>query len=465
MPNCPFTHPSDMHDEVASKSSASESKCILPPGPDRSPESLTADWFARPYAFLSELALIYGDIFSLRFAHIGTQVIVSRPNHLKTVFLASADQLHAGKGNEILRILMGTRSPMLLDGAEHLNRRKAMLPAFHPNQIAHVMAVMEEVLSAVTERWRDGDTVVFQAEVLEISLRILLRSIFGVHEELALQKLITLIQKFVTIVGTQSVLRNTNRSAGRDQNIRSIWERQFKIASEAVDKELYRHLDERRQFKKPKNSRSDILDMLLDIVDDNGQPLSNEVLRDYLMTLFIAGHETSAASLSWAIHWVLNNKRVYQNLDEDLANTVGSQGTYLEAVCHETLRICPPISEVSRKLQSPLFLDSYYLPVGVSVCPSIFLAHHRPETFDEPHVFRPERFLERKYTPYEYLPFGGGSRRCIGMSLAFLEMKTVLAHFIRNFRFENVENATPNPIRRAVLVTPSTAGRVRVWRK
>lgn len=467
MASCPFnSHNINNTSETLSSGSVHEEQTyILPPGPDISPDSLTHDWFIRPYEFISELASQYGDIFTLRFAHIGTQVIVSRPDHIKAIFNGSPDQLHAGKGNEILRVLMGSHSPMLLDGVQHLARRKTMLPAFHTSHISRLAEVMEQVTSDATSHWLDGELIVLQPTMLNISLRILLRSIFGIHNEPILRNLISLIQRFVTLAGTQSVLRDTSRSAGQNNKVRDLWEREVKTVSDALNRELYAHLDQRRQQKHTKGDGCDILDMLLAIVDQDGQPLSNDVLRDHLMTLFIAGHETSASSLSWAMHWLLRTPQIHDRLEAELVSTANHDGKYLEAVCHETLRMDPPISEISRKLQSPMRLDQYYLPAGISLCPSIYLTHHRPDTFPYPDDFRPERFLEKKYSPHEYLPFGGGVRRCIGMSLALLEMKVVLAHLIRNFRFQCVETGVTRPMRRAVLVTPSTGGRVRTWRK
>ena len=430
-----------------------------------SPEALTYEWFAHPYEFMSECAKKYGDIFTVRYSHIGTQVIVSRPDHLKAVFTGNHHQLCAGKSNQILGEIMGKNSPMLLDGDQHLQRRKTMLPPFHLAQVKKLAIPMDQVITELTSHWVDGDIVVMRTVMLEISLRIILRAVFGIPDDSFMKRLSEIIQRFVMINGTQSVLTNTNREPTRSSGMQNVWKKELQAASKRVNSELYAYIDRRRVECGREKASVDVLGMLLNTVEEDGRPLTNEVIRDHLMTLFIAGHETSASSLAWAMHWLLRTPTSYERLKTEIDNTPGYDGEYLEAFCNETLRMNPPISEVSRYLQTPMRIDDYHLPAGISISPSIYLAHHRPETFAFPDEFRPERFLERKYSPYEYLPFGGGSRRCIGNNFALLEMRLVLANLLRTFRFESAEGPSPQPMRRAILVAPSGGGRMRVWRR
>lgn len=465
-PSCPFGHVLNDNVTPSAKSPRpGKEDSLLPPGPNRSPESHTDEWFRRPYEFMRECAQSYGDIFTIRFAHLGPQVVVSRPDHLKAVFTGDPNHFHAGKGNAILGTIMGSHSPMLLDGDHHLQRRKVMLRPFQLGQVLGLKDTMDHVTTDYTSHWRDGDIVLMQTTMLDISLRIILRVVFGVHDDLVLHRLLNLIQRFVTLIGTQSVLMHTNRESTQNSKVRELWQKQLRSATEAVDAELYAHIERRRQARGPKWSHADILGMLLDASEEDGQPLSNEVLRDHLMTLFIAGHETSASALSWAMYWLLRTPHSYATLQKELDDGFGHQGPYLAAVCQETLRKNPPISEVSRQLQYPMSLEGYRLPAGIAISPSIYLAHHRPETFPAPDAFSPERFLDRKYTPYEYAPFGGGVRRCIGMNFTLVELQTVLANLLRTFRFESAESIPTRPMRRAILVSPSGGGRTRIWRK
>jgi cytochrome P450 len=299
-----------------------------------------------------------------------------------------------------------------------------------------------------------------------ISLRVILRAVFGLDEGLRFQQLSQLLTSLLDTFNpplSSSLL--FIKALQQDLGPWSPWGR-FLRQKQQIDELLHAQIQERRAENDL--SRTDILSLMLSARDENGQPMTDDELRDELMTLLFAGHETTATALAWALYWIHYLPEVREKLLEEL-DALGENPDpgeifrlpYLGAVCSETLRIYPVgLFAFGRMLRSPINLMGYELPAGMMLSPCIYLVHHREDLYPEPKRFKPERFLERQYSPYEFIPFGGGNRRCIGIALAQYEMKLVLATILRKKQLALIDNRPIKPVRRGVTMAP--AGGVRM---
>ncbi|MGN6188092.1 MAG: cytochrome P450 [Conexibacter sp.] len=431
----------------------------LPPGP-KGPNALTAMRFLlRGPHFLEHCRARYGDAFTIRLNTGRTVVIVSDPAVVKEVFQGSPDDLYAGAGNVVLKPILGARSVLLLDGPEHLRQRRLMLPPFHGER----MRAYGETMRAVAERhvsaWPVGRDFAVHPTMQAITLEIILRTVFGVQEQADVERLAEPMKRLLN--STDQPLRllslQFTRSAGAKP--RSPWGRVYALMA-PVDALIHEQIAARRGDAEP---RDDILSLLLAARDEDGNALTDAELRDELMTLLLAGHETTATALAWTVERLVRTPRVLARLREELES--GESTDYLDATIKEALRLRPVVPGVIRQLQRPLTIGGIELPRGVNIAPSIYLIHRRSDVYPEPDAFRPERFLGED-TPgtYEWLPFGGGIRRCLGASFALYEMRIVLETVLRRATFARTEAAGEPVKRRFVTYTPREGGRVRVTR-
>ncbi len=292
-------------------------------------------------------------------------------------------------------------------------------------------------------------------------MQIILEAVFGLHEGERLQQVRQLICSWLDVF--QSPLTSAFLyfpSLQRDLGPWSPWGYFLRIQQQ-INELLYTEIDERRE--QPDPSRTDILSLLMSARDEAGQPMTNQELRDELMTLLFAGHETTATALSWALYWIHQKPEVRNQLLAEL-DRLGERPDpmsiiklpYLEAVCNETLRIYPvAILTFARVTKSPIELMDYDLKPGTVLYGCIYLTHQREDLYPEPKQFKPERFLEREFSPYEFMPFGGGARRCIGEALAQFEMKLVLAKIISRYQLALVDKRLVRPQRRGVTLAPA----------
>ena len=431
----------------------------LPPGPT-GPSALVAMRFLlRGPKFLEACHDRYGDAFTIRLNTGRTVVIVSDPAIVKEIFQASPDDLHAGAGNVVLKPILGGRSVLLLDGPEHLRQRRLMLPPFHGERMRAYGETMTEVAERHIARWPVGQSFSVHPTMQEITLEIILRTVFGIEDQAGVERLGAPMKRLLN--STDQPLRllmlQFTRSAGAKP--RSPWGRVYRLMA-PVDKLIHEEIAARRGDAEP---RDDILSLLLAARDEDGNALTDAELRDELMTLLLAGHETTATALAWTLERLVRTPRVLARLREEQEAGEGTE--YLDAVVKEALRLRPVVPGVIRQLQRPLTIGGMELPKGVNISPSIYLIHRRPDVYPEPEAFRPERFLgDDAPGTYEWLPFGGSVRRCLGASFALYEMRIVLDTILRRATLETTDAESEAVKRRFVTYTPAHGGRVRVTR-
>lgn len=437
---------------------ASHSSADLPDGPDLSASETTFRWLARPYGFLDECAAKYGDTFTLRFTRFGTHVILTHPDDVRSVFAGDHHLLHAGRGNALLEPILGQHSLLMVDGDQHLAQRALLQPAFRYDRIHGYARVIANATRRWTAAWNGGATVSVQRTALEISKEIILRFVLGLADG-ELEEFSRLIHDVMMIVGTNATFDEQSADPRLLQRFRS--------ARGTLDGALQEQIERRRRQE---TRGDDVLTTLMDAHGSGGAALPDQEIRDQLLTMILAGHETTASSITWALLCLHAEPGVLQKVEREMAEAGRelpderlASLPFLQAVCLETLRLRPVIPVVSRELQQPFRLGGKTLPPGIFVTPCAYLAHRRPDAFPDPDTFRPERFLERRFPPYVYFPFGGGVRRCIGMSFALIEMQIVLGTLLRNFHFGLIEPV--RPVRRAVTVVASGGGKMHVERR
>ncbi len=445
--------------EAPAEATASDA---LPPGPDEPPLLQALQWVQWPLVLLEDCARRFGDAFTLRLPAAPPIVMFRHPDAIKEIFTGDEEELRAGEANFRLAAILGTHSLLLLDGQEHLRERRLLQPPFHGDRMLAYGPIMRDVAAAAIDAWPLGREFAVQPAMQAITLDVILRTVFGLDEGPAKRELRVALLELLArgtspqvLLDAQSANGNQSAAAGR-----------FLAAREIVDRLLFAEIAARRRADV--SGRSDILSLLVQAKDESGLPLEDVALRDELMTMLIAGHETTATSLAWAVSHVLADASVRECLDRELAelgpNRIDAAPfdpnrvlklEYLDAVCRETLRLTPILPLVGRRLTKPMTIGGVALPAGVVAAPCIYLAHRRPERWPEPERFRPERFLEAKPTPYEFLPFGGGVRRCLGMAFALVEMKIVLAEVLTRVELRAASGYRARVVRRSITLAPS----------
>jgi cytochrome P450 len=420
---------------------------------------LLGRFIMQPTSFLVECERRYGEYFTLRLSDERTMVITSDPGAVKTVFTGDPEQLLAGKNNDILRPLLGDRSVLLLDGAAHMRQRRLMLPPFHGER----MKAYGETMRAVAERhvagWPHGAAFAAAPSMQAITLEIILRTVFGLEDEERIERIGTPLRRLLDATASQPRLLALQVTSSENPRPRSPWGR-FNSLVEAADRVIYEELHERRA-QGDAGSHDDILSMLLEARDEEGRPLTDLELRDELMTLLLAGHETTATALSWTLERLVRHPEVVARLREERRQ--GEEASpYLEATIKEALRLRPVVTAVGRHLTAPLEIGGRVLPAGVSINPSIYLLHRRPDLYPEPEAFRPERFLDNPPGTYQWIPFGGGVRRCLGASFALFEMRVVLQTVLDRVALVPRREADERVTRRAITFAPKRGARIAV---
>jgi cytochrome P450 len=417
----------------------------LPPGP-RSPATLnTLRLMQRPMESLLGWRERYGDLFTVSFLVFGTGVYVADPEAIRDMLTGDQSDLHAGEANAPLSPVVGERSVLILDGREHLRQRKLLLPPFQGSAIQGFRTVIREVAEAEVSRWSVGERFVMRDRMRALTFEVIVRAVFGVTERERIEQLRSAL---VSVLDMQMafVLPNALR---RDLGRFSPWG-QFQRRLRAADALIYAEIA-RRRSEADLEERTDVLSLLLRARDEDGEQMTDVELRDELMTMLLAGHETTATSLSFAFDLLPRNPRVLARLREELA---AGDDAYLNAVVTETLRLRPVIDASERTLTRPRTIGGWELPAGIRVYPAIALVHHREDLYPEPNEFRPERFLDGAAESYSWLPFGGGIRRCIGAALAQAEMAEVIRTVITRVELRP-ERAKPEPVvMRGVTLVP-----------
>jgi cytochrome P450 len=413
---------------------AALSPAPFPPGSKLPAIAQAIRYVRAPLGFLTDLQRRHGDIFSVSFPYFGKVVYVADPALVKAVFTGSPEQFHAGEANAtVLEPALGPNSVLTLDDAPHMQQRKLLLPPFHGERIQRYGELMREVTLREMESWPVGEPFALRRHTQRITLAVIMRAVFGVHDEDRLARFEGLIETFASRVNAITAFPMLRRNLGRW----SPWPR-FLRAREALDEFIYEEIALRRgEVESGEDGHDDVLSLLLSARHDDGSPMSDEELRDELVTVLGAGHETTATALAWAMERLLRTPRALHELRESLA---AGEDDYLDATIKETLRARPVIVDVARRLTAPASIGGYELPAGTFVMPAIAAMHYREDLFPDPEEFRPERFLDGKPDTYVWIPFGGGVRRCIGAAFAEYEMRIVLRTIL-----ERAELSAPDP--------------------
>jgi cytochrome P450 len=395
----------------------------------------------------------YGAIFTLRplGLGVGSAVFIADPAAIKQVFTASPDVMRAGESNAFIEPVVGSRSILVLDGPAHMRQRRLLLPPFHGERMQRYGGLIGDVAERDVADWPLGEPFALRPRTQAITLQVIMRAVFGVTDD---ERLADLGERLTTWMDSSSGRRSWyltaipafQRTFGSDH---TPWAR-FVAARDAVDELVYDEIARRRQDP-ALAEREDILSLLLQARDETGEPMSDAELRDELMTLLVAGHETTASALAWAFELLLRNPSALERLERELA---AGEDAYLDAVIKETLRLRPVLPIVGRMLSEPFELAGWDLPAGTMVAPCIYLTHRRPDIYPEPERFRPERFLDTTPDTYAWLPFGGSVRRCIGASFAMFEMKVVIPAVLHRLRLRAVGRRPERMRRRAITFVP-----------
>jgi len=430
-----------------------------PPPGSRTPSLLQAANYARdPLGFLVKLQHRYGDIFSLRFPFFGRLYYVADPALVKALFTGSPEQFHAGEANAtVLEPALGPNSVLTLDDAPHMQQRKLLLPPFHGERVRGYGELIREMTEKQMESWPVGETFALRPHTQRITLAVIMRAVFGVHDEERLARFEALINDFSKRVGVITSFPALRRNFGPG----SPWPR-FLRSREKLDKFVYEEIGLRRaEVERGEEGHDDVLSLLLQARHDDGSPMSDEELRDELVTVLGAGHETTATGLAWAMERLLRTPRVLAKLRDSIA---AGEDDYLDATVKETLRARPVIVDVARRLTAPAEIGGYRLAKGSFVMAAIAALHYREDLFPQPQEFRPERFLEGKADNYAWIPFGGGVRRCIGAAFAEYEMRIVLREFVSRAEL-SAPDQRPEKVRvRNITLAPGKGTRVRLDR-
>lgn len=439
-----------------------------PPRPRSSAIAQTYRYVRDPLPLLDECRRDLGAIFALRLIGNGDWVFLSEPQHLRTMFTGDARVLHAGEANSsIFGALTGRGAAFGLDEDAHLARRRLLTKPFHGDRMHEYTGVMRTLAERTIAAWPDDRTFALHPEMQRIALEVILRSIFGLERGADSAKLAALLTRMAD-EGVRSPLLLAP-SLQWDLGRFSPWGRITHIVRE-TDEAL--HAEIRRRRAEPADpERHDILSMLLAVRDPEGRPLSDGDIRDELVTMLLAGHETTGTALAWTMERLLAHPEAYARAEAECDQVTGGgpigrehvpRLVYLDAVIQETLRLRPimPVGGV-RKLTAPFEVGGFVVPKGATMANCMYLAMLRPEAFPEPGRFLPERFLGKAPDIYEWTPFGGGARRCLGMAFAFWEMKVVLATLMTQVRLR-LDGAQVRALRRGFFLAPEGGPPVRV---
>jgi cytochrome P450 family 110 len=441
----------------------------LPPAPWTPKWLTTILWWLWPTQMMDRYQKQFGSIFTLPLTGLVTTIIISDPKIIKEVFTGPADEFLAGKGNTPMLPILGQGSLFLLDGKQHKRHRKLLMPPFHGSRLGTYADIMRDITVRMINQWPQQKEFEIQNSLRASALEIILRTVFGVEEHKHLVKLTSTLDKFLSMVGTPLGALILIRYFQVDFGPWSPWGK-YKRLRQLSDEMIYEHINVRRKQLSDGKHKDDVLSMLLQAVDEQGQSLTDQELRDELITMIVAGHETTATTLTWAVEHILSHPTVLERLNEEIKSVLGdreikaedlSSLVYLDAILREVMRLRPIVAFVSRYLVKPVTVGGYDFPAGVRLAPSVYMTHRNPNIYDNPTEFRPERFLDKRPDPYSWLAFGGGNRRCIGMAFAMFEMKIILATIFQKSKLCLCEEGPVGFTRRSITLAPKSGVRIK----
>jgi cytochrome P450 family 135 len=427
----------------------------LPPGPPLPRFVQTFAFVFAPAPFLDACRRRYGDVVTMGTLFDSKFVMVFDPDVVKQVFRGPHEQLRAGEANAPLGPVLGPRSVLLLDGDEHLRQRRLMLPSFHGERMREYESVMTRAADRAIDSWPVGEPFTLLPTMQSLTLDVIMHAVFGVEEGPRQEEMKRRVRAMLDPVGNRAAILLMMLSGGR-LGVTGRVER-FQRQRKAVDEMIYAEIA-RRRGADDLAERTDVLSMLLLATDEQGEAMTDAELRDELVTLVVAGHETTATGLSWAFELLLRNPAV---LARARAAVAEDDTAYLDAVVKETLRrrtVVPGVGRVVRG--APFALNGYVIPPGIEINPSIAGMHRRADSYPDPTEFRPERFLgDDPPDTYTWIPFGGGTRRCLGASFAMFEMRIVISRVLARAQLEAV-GRPESGVRKGVTIVPRRGVRV-----
>ena len=433
----------------------------LPDGPKTPTLFQLINWIARPLDYLEECTDQYGDIFTMRLFGLPPLVFIGNPQGIEEIFTAGTKYFDVGRTNDLARPILGNNSLILMDGSRHKKERKLLMPSFHGEKVKSYGSSICQITETVASRWKINQPFIARKIAQEITLKVIMQTVFGFSEGERCEKFKSLIADWWDIISSparSSVI--FLKLLQVDLGAWSPWGNFIRVQQQIYDL-LQAEIEDRRAS--PEKLGDDILSLMLSVVDEDGQPMSDAQLKDELITLLVAGHESTAISLAWAFYWLIQHPQVKEKLLQEIDKLGGlpdpieiSRLPYLTAICQETLRLYPvvPVS-FARISNQDMEIMGRFFEAGTTFMPCIYSTHHRQDLYPNSKQFKPERFLERQYTPYEFIPFGGGVRLCLGYALALLEMKLVIASIISKYNLELANNKPIKPIRRGGTIAPS----------
>lgn len=437
---------------------------MLPPKVNMSVPLATYRLIKKPYDLLTECYKEYGDIFSLKNI-TGNFVFVSDLDLIKDIFSKHSKKFNTGETVLFLEPFVGRHSLLLLDGPEHARQRKLLTPPFHGEKMKMFTDLMRNCAHQMVDRWRSGQTIMMRQEMQEVTLRIIVKSVFGEEMSQRTPEIIETVRGVLQLPTFLTFLPFLRLNLGKW----SPWG-QFLQWREKIDKLIYAEITRRRA--NPRSQPEDVMDMMMLSQDESGNLMTDKEIRDESLTLLFAGHETTALSLTWFFIPLLQNPNVLKKLLTEINSVVGENPivaemipklTYLDATIKESMRVNNLFPIVARKTIEPLELKGYEIPVGSTVAPCNMIIHHLESIYPEPLVFRPERFLdESQHHPYSWMPFGGGNRRCIGMAFAQYEMKIILASILPRIALELIPGQDFRAQRMGLALAPPTGVKAKV---
>jgi cytochrome P450 len=438
-------------------------------------------WIAHPLRFMEESVRRYGDSFVMQFPNAPPFLFTRDLGMIRQLFTGKPEDFYVGPVNRVLEPMVGSNSLLLLDDQKHIRERRMMTPPFHGERMLSYGLSMRESASRAIDRWPLGKSFTLHEVFQDITLDIILKTVFGLAEGETFEHFRKLFVRMLNMGSHDSVLYLSALlpaermlkllAVGRDPIPLGPWKAdvsralpwtQLSRLMREVDTYLYAEMARRRAGGVEKHE--DVLSMLMQARDEHGQPMSDAELRDEAITLLAAGHETTATTLSWAFHFVLQHPEVEEKLRAELQQVAGTgplapdqvnRLEYLDATLKETLRLVPVAPAVGRVLQRPMKMGEWELPADMAVMACAYLTHRRPDLWPEPERFNPERFIGKRASPNEYFPFGGGARRCLGMAFATYEMRIVFAEVLRRVKLRPATRYTFRVSRRGVTLAPA----------
>ena len=426
----------------------------LPPGPHQPGWIQTSRWMFRPIEFMEQCRERYGPVFSIRLGAAGNIIVVGDPAHAMKVLAGDRHVFDSGQANLLFRPVLGRKSLLVLDGGEHMEHRRILLPSFRSGHVQTYTSAIERAVRRRMKDWPVDEEFNLAPEMQAITYEAISRVVFGdavddrgeLLAELAGDMMDRCASPFTMLPPLRFELGGL-----------SPYARLMKVL-DAIDRVLYEIIGERREDPLS-GLRDDVLSVLIRAEHEDGSPLTDREIRDEILTLIMAGFETTTGGLSWAFERIVRTPRVVGRLTKELD---GGGHEYLDATVKEVLRSRPAVPIVARKVREPVEVAGYLLPAGTVLMTAVYLVHSDPQVYPEPEEFRPERFIDGHPDPRAWIPFGGGVRRCLGASLAQLEMKLVIGNVLREFEVEPPSDAPEPAVRQRFTLAPKHDCAVRV---